>query len=77
MTPNYPSGERIKVNDKVIFGNDLSGVVVAVIDDNSYSKEFTREQWGHYKTGVLVDTKEIGLTFYQEDEYLANFKKIG
>ncbi len=72
----YLTGEVIHVLDHVEVEGSMRGVVVAVIDSDEYSEGFSREHWGHYRKGVLVDTLEIGVVFYQDPAHILEFKKL-
>ena len=31
------------------------------LDDGSFSREFSRDDWGHLEAGVLIDVEGVGL----------------
>lgn len=63
----YCDGQDVLLGDRVIADNS-DGVVVCVIDDNQFSEKYP-EGWGYLKTGMLIETKAMGLVHYpQVDE---------
>ena len=67
---NYASGEKVRVGDSVCINTQYQGIVVAVIDDGQYSKEYTEEQWSYLKSGLIIDTDFGGIVHYQESDIL-------
>ncbi|KRW62035.1 hypothetical protein [Pseudomonas sp. TTU2014-080ASC] len=62
----YVTGEEIKVGDQVrVDAGDL-GVVVGIIETNSYSHGYSADDWAYLKTGLLILTKDSGLLHYPE-----------
>jgi hypothetical protein len=62
----YPTGETIRVGDKLQPWEGCTGVVVASMDTDEYSQEYPREHWAYLKTGIMIDTTELGLVYYNE-----------
>jgi hypothetical protein len=58
----YSTGEVVTIGDRVLADN-MTGVVVCVIDDQQFSKEFP-EFWAYLETGLLIESDEIGLVHY-------------
>lgn len=65
---NYPNGEKIAVGDKLKLWEGCIGVVVCSIEDGVYSDEYTQEDWGYLKNGILINTDAAGLIHYTEPE---------
>jgi hypothetical protein len=54
----YLNSERvIHVGDKVVYGGS-SGVVVFVIDDDSYSDKYKKENWSYLGKGLGVELQD-------------------
>ncbi len=63
----YPDGQEVKLGDKVKLGQD-DGVVVCSIDNAEYSNDYSKEQWGYLKNGVMINFPSYGLIYYEEPE---------
>lgn len=64
----YPSGEQVKVGDRITIGSWSLGTVVFSIDDDEYSAEYPKEHWAHLGKGVMVLTEAAGLIHYDEPD---------
>ena len=64
----YPNGDIVKLGDIVELWNDCQGEVVCSFDDDTYSKEYTKSDWGYLKRGVLIKSNQAGLIHYIEPE---------
>lgn len=51
------------VGDKVICDGML-GVIVANISNNEYSSHHSKEDWSYLRSGILIETDEIGLVYF-------------
>ena len=60
----YLDGQDIRVGDKLQVWEGCQGIVVAVIEDNAYSKNYPENEWSYLKTGVLIDTDVAGLIHF-------------
>ncbi|MCU1067192.1 hypothetical protein [Stenotrophomonas maltophilia] len=58
---NYPDGEKVLRGDTVDLGGGARGIVVAVIDDDSYAVGFSAEEWQHLERGALLRAPGFGL----------------
>lgn len=47
----------------------MTGVVVAVIDAASFSGEYNADEWRYLSTGVLVESLEGGLIYYESTDH--------
>jgi len=58
------------VGDRLRLWDGCYGTVVASIDDDEYTPEYSREYWSYLKTGVLINTSqvELGLIHYDAPE---------
>jgi hypothetical protein len=63
---NYPSGEEVKLGDRVKIGSWSVGTVVCSIDTDEYSPDYPREEWGYLSRGVIILTEGAGLIHYDE-----------
>lgn len=66
----YPDGQEVIIGDIVSLNKskDSEGVVVCSLDRGEYSKEFTQEQWGYLKKGILIEFTRFGLIHYEEPD---------
>lgn len=63
----YWDGQEVYIGDKVI-ADKSDGIVVCVIDTKQFSDDYP-EGWGYLETGILIETKAMGLVHYpQVDE---------
>lgn len=53
----------IKLSETLICDN-MIGVIVADIDNHSYSDEYPQSDWEYLQTGFLINTQEAGLLHY-------------
>jgi hypothetical protein len=54
----YLDSERqIRVGDKVVYAGN-PGVIVFVIDDDSYSDAYAKENWSYLKKGLGVELQD-------------------
>lgn len=60
----YSDGEQVKLNDRVKLGGDESGIVVCIIEDDKYTDNFSKAQWGYLKEGMLVKFQNYGLIHF-------------
>ena len=64
----YFDGVEIQVGDLVENSEGDQGTVVCSLDTNQYSVDYTRENWGYLKRGVLVNFPKFGLIHYESDQ---------
>lgn len=64
----YSDGVEIQVGDLVENSEGDRGTVVCSFDTNQYSVDYTRENWGYLKRGVLVNFSSFGLIHYESDQ---------
>jgi hypothetical protein len=60
----YRDGTEIHFNDKVIFEDGSSGIVVFSIDLEEYSQAYTENDWAYLESGVMVLSETSGLIHY-------------
>lgn len=60
----YRDGTEIHLNDKVIFEDGSSGIVVCSIDLEEYSPAYTKNDWAYLASGVMVQSETSGLIHY-------------
>lgn len=63
---NYADGQPIRVGDRVKLWNECDGLVVCSIETDEYSAEYTKEEWGYLKTGILINSEQAGLIHYPQ-----------
>ena len=66
----YPSGEDVRLGDRVSLWADADGVVVCSLDTSEYSTDYPEKQWSYLKSGVLVLSPQAGLIHYIEPRSL-------
>ncbi len=64
----YPSGEEVRLGDRVKLWEGCLGVVVASLDQNEYAASYPRAEWEYLKSGVLIESDKAGLIHYLEPE---------
>ena len=62
----YLDGQAVMLGDKVDLGGGMSGVVVAVIDEDQFATGYAKADWGVLIRGALVNSGEAGLVHYEE-----------
>ena len=64
----YPDGTEARLGDKVQYSDGSIGVVVCSMDTDEYSASYTKDQWSYLKTGIMVESKRMGLVHYEEPD---------
>lgn len=64
----YSDGREVKVGDRVELWSGCFGIVVCSFDDNVYTTDFSEQDWGYLRTGVLIKTGKAGLIHYIESD---------
>jgi hypothetical protein len=62
----YPSGDEVRIGDRLRIGPSLLGTIVCSIDSGEYSPDYPKEQWAYLGRGVIVLTETAGLIHYKE-----------
>jgi hypothetical protein len=52
----YADGSEARLGDRLRIFNGDCGSVVAAIDRNEYSNEFSRKDWAYLKEGIMIKT---------------------
>ena len=63
----YPTGQDVRIWDRVRGGSNWRGIVVFSVDTDEYSPRFPKEQWAHLGRGVMLDTTDAGLVHHPEE----------
>jgi hypothetical protein len=58
---NYKDGQNVALGDKVEVDGNRICIVVGIIPDDIYSDDYPRENWCHFKEGILVESENFGL----------------
>ena len=67
----YDTNQRIKLGDVVIYAGEI-GRIIAIIEDELYTDEYSKEHWSYLEKGFLADINKYGLLhFVEPDEDLA------
>ena len=64
----YSDGQQIRLGDKVKLGQDEGGIVVCLIDDDEYSDDYPKAQWGYLEKRVMINFPLFGLIHYEDAE---------
>ena len=56
----YPTGEEVRVGDIVRYG-DTQGRIVFIVNTDSYSDNYPKEEWDYLEEGFGVETEKYGL----------------
>ena len=62
----YKDGGDLRIGDHVSLGGDMSGTIVAVIEDGVFSAEFPAFEWRYLESGFLVLSPEAGIIHYSQ-----------
>lgn len=65
----YMDGNEVLLGDIVDLGNDMKGVVVAVIDAGAYSSGYLQDEWSHLQQGALLEAEGFGLLHCPTSEH--------
>jgi len=57
------SNKVIRVGDRVLYAG-APGVIVYVIDDDSYSKRYLKKDWSYLRKGLGVELRDKERTLY-------------
>lgn len=63
----YSDDSNILLGDVVTLGGGMTGVVVCNFDNKEFAKGFDKNEWGDFKTGIMVESPQAGLVYYAED----------
>ena len=64
----YPNGQQVRVGDRVKLWADQPGTVVCSIETGEFSKDYSKEEWGYLKSGILVKTDTGEIFHYTEPD---------
>ena len=62
----YSDGHDILLGDRVCLGGEMTGTVVACIEEKKFGPGFLGEQWGYLIKGILVNSEQAGIIYYEE-----------
>lgn len=54
---------NIKLGETIMC-DGMTGIIVADIDNDCYSNDYPKSDWGYLQTGFLIETQEFGLIHY-------------
>ena len=61
-------GTLIRLGDRLDIGEGWTiGVVVYSMDTGDYSPEYPEAHWAYLKRGILIETNDFGLTYYDDN----------
>jgi len=61
---NYNTGELVELGDYIELSSDMTGFIVAIIEDSKYSKSYPKEEWDYLEHGILILSDQAGLIHY-------------
>lgn len=61
----YMNNDEIMLGDQVSLGGGMTGIVVCCFENGQFAPEFKIEDWNDYTEGVMVESPEGGLIYYQ------------
>ncbi len=65
------NGIAIKLGDNVGIVNGETGSVVASIDTNEYTDDFSKDEWSYLEHGIIVRTDHGAVIHFEsEHEYI-------
>ncbi|MBV9634392.1 MAG: hypothetical protein JOZ40_07155 [Methylobacteriaceae bacterium] len=62
----YQDGIEMRVGDRVRIRNGDTGTIVASMDAGEFSPDYPKENWEHFKTGILTLTDKGALVRFDE-----------
>jgi hypothetical protein len=65
----YPDGTIARLGDRVRITNGDTGVIVASMDTDEYSREYPAENYAELKTGILILTDKGALVRFEEPDH--------
>ena len=74
---NYNDTDRvIRVGDSVLYAGQR-GVIVFVIDDDSYSKQYPKKDWSYLSKGLGVEVQDKEHTLYHLETPDEDLEPVG
>ncbi|QEH44956.1 hypothetical protein [Aggregatibacter actinomycetemcomitans] len=61
----YGINQPIKLGDAVVYAGEIGGIV-AIIEDDLYTNEYSKENWSYLEKGFLTDINEYRLLHFVE-----------
>lgn len=61
----YSDGSDVLLGDIVTLGGGMTGIVVCNFEKNEFAKGFDKDEWGEFKTGIMVESPQAGLVYYE------------
>lgn len=65
----YLDGSVAQLGDRVRITNGDTGVIVASMDTNEFSREYSAENYAHLETGILILTDRGALVRLEEPDH--------
>ena len=65
----YSDGNDTLLGDEIQIDNRYRGQVVANIDGEQFTSEYSKEQWAYLGKGIMVLTDFAGLVHYVSTEH--------
>jgi hypothetical protein len=62
----FAKGKQVRLGDRVMVADHVTGIVVFSVDTDEYSPEFPKENWGYLGRGIMVETENDGLIYIAE-----------
>lgn len=62
----YSDGSNVLLGDIVTLGGGMTGIVVCNFEEDEFAKGFNKNEWGEFKTGIMVESPQAGLVYYAE-----------
>lgn len=56
---------KTKLGETIIC-DGVMGIIVVDIDNDCYSNDYPKSDWGYLQTGFLIETQEFGLIHYPD-----------
>jgi len=64
----YCDGTHVALGDRVRLWESMFGTIVCSIDDDEYTPEFSRADWGHVGHGVVIKADDGQIFHYEEPD---------
>jgi hypothetical protein len=64
----YADGQIAMLGDELDLGGEMTGIVVACLDERQFTPEFPESRWGVLELGVLVNSEQAGIIHRPEPD---------
>jgi hypothetical protein len=73
---HYPNGDEVRLGDEVELWSGSFGRVVCSMDTGEYTNDYPASEWSYLKSGVLVESTDVGLIHLLKQEHQGSMRLI-